>query len=115
MLDIAQSVDNKTSIVDIMQTITAIAALIGAVVSIYFQRREMADSARLNAAATLFQYYNAKISSLRESIIRDTGSQSEARLDPLEKRQQRLDELLKKHETVVDDLEKLYINELPKS
>ena len=57
MLDIAPSVDNKTSIVDIMQTITAIAALIGAVISIYLQRREMADSARLNAAATLFQLF----------------------------------------------------------
>jgi hypothetical protein len=95
-------------VLDLVQTITAVAALIAAVVSFAFERREMTKSAKLNAAATLFAYYNAKIASLRTSIVRDTGSTERAQLESLEVRERRLNALLEKHAALLGDLENQY-------
>jgi len=108
MFEAAQAVNNEKSVLDLVQTITGVAALLAAAFSIYLQRREMAASAKLNAAATLFDYYNAKIASLRRSIVRDGGSANDARLQSMNERQQRLKKLLADHEALLQDLESLY-------
>ena len=97
---------------DLVQTIVSLGALLTAVYAIILQRRAMERSSKLNAAATLFAYYNAKIGSLRDSIIRDTNDRERAKLQPLEEREDRLDKLLKQHETMRMELERLYNEQL---
>ena len=60
-------------IVGLAQAVVSVLALFLAVYSIVRQRREMALSSKLNAAATLLNYYTSKIGSLRDSIIRVTA------------------------------------------
>lgn len=93
---------------DLAQTVVSLLALLVAVYAVIRQKREMAQSSKLNAATTLFDYYNAKISSLRKSIIRDSGGPELAELLPLAERQTRLKRLLKTHEKMLNDLERLY-------
>jgi hypothetical protein len=93
---------------DLAQTVVALLALFVSVYTIVRQRREMALSSKLNAAATLFNYYNSKISGLRNSIIRDSGDRGDAQLQPLETRKTRLRDLLKAHDKMCLDLERLY-------
>ncbi len=93
---------------DMAQTVVSLAALAAAVFAIFLQRRAMGLSSKLNAAATLFAYYNAKIGSLRRSIIRDSNDRQRAKLQPLEEREARLAELLEQHEGMRKELERLY-------
>lgn len=93
---------------DLAQTAVSILALFTAVYAIVLQRRAMAVSSKLNAAATLFNYYNAKISSLRNSIMRDSGERERAQLQSLQTREARLKELLEAHEAMREELEQLY-------
>ena len=93
---------------ELLQTIIAASALLAAVYTLILQRRELRRSQELTAASSLLDYYNAKIGSLRGSIVRDAGDAAAARLDSLERRKERLDELLDKHERVRLRLEELY-------
>ncbi len=95
----------KLTGLEIVQIVTSVAAVIAAFYTIYLQRREMSETQQLSAMVTLFEYYNAKISSLRESIIRDTGKREMAHLDSLNVRQEKLEKLLAEHDTLRTQLQ----------
>jgi hypothetical protein len=104
-----------------LQAIIPGVALLAAIYAVFLQRRELISQRQeqsrnqeLSAAATLFAYYNQKISSLRDSIYRDTQDKSLLRTESsVDERVAQLDELLKAHKAVRDRLERLYAQVLP--
>ena len=101
---------------DQVQAAVSTLALIGAIYAVLLQRfevarqrSEMARNQELNAAATLFAYYNAKIPSLRSAIWRDTHKREKLLLDETaDERDAKLKRLLQEHKFVLTRLETLY-------
>jgi prephenate dehydrogenase len=102
----------RKEISDLVQTIILALTFLATLYTVRRQSKEITRTQELSTAATLFEYYNAKISSLRNSIMRDEEDKKKARimarLDELGDREADLDEFLEKHEKVRERLERLY-------
>jgi hypothetical protein len=85
---------------DLAQTVISAVAVLVASYAVLVQRRTLARQQELSAATALFTYYNSKISSLRDALLRDTGDRAKLHLGDSQQNEELLKELLQKHATL---------------
>jgi hypothetical protein len=86
-------------------------AFAAVVITLLFQREDVVAGQKITVAGFLFDYYNKKISSLRNGIVRDQRDPSRA--EYVKKLKTELKILLAKHGELRSALEKLYGIDFP--